>query len=111
MNTPRPRAYANAALTVIAVLLGANLLARPAATHADAEPPYSGMANDLEQRQVMIGQLREIEARMGRLEMVLTKGLNVRVTEMPPVRLAEQQEKAERPVERPAAPAARPDGN
>lgn len=99
MKTPAPRTYANAALTVIAVLLGANLLAGPG--RANAEPPYNGMANDLEQRQVMIGQLKEIESRMGRIEAVLSKGLNVRVTEMPPVRMANEPERTERAVEKP----------
>lgn len=94
----RDRAYQNTVLTVIAVLLAANMLGRPgaitepAAAHAQvggSDP--GGMTNALEQRKQMINELRQIGSRLDRIESKINGGLNVKVTEMPPLRMPTDQ--------------------
>jgi hypothetical protein len=129
MPTPSPanpaRTYTNAALTVIAGLLAVGVfqrsdgqasllpaaLAQPADAEFNADDP-SGRISAAEQRKVIISELRGIAARMERIESRLTSGLAVKVTDMPPVRVAEPR--AERPAperppvvtEKPSAPPA-----
>jgi hypothetical protein len=89
--------YQNAVLTAIAVLLGLGLAERagdgsaltgPAAASAQSEQPESGgMTNALEQRKQIIGELRTANLRLERIEARLNGRLEVRVTDMPPLRL------------------------
>jgi hypothetical protein len=92
----RGRAYQNAALTAIAVLLGISVVDRhwaitePAAAQAQGvQPDAGGMSNALEQRKQMIAELRQMNSKLDRLEARLNRELNVKVTDMPPVRLSE----------------------
>lgn len=79
-------------LTVIAVLLAALVFERqssiidPAAAHAQGAQ-QGGMTNALEQRKQMIAELRQMNNRLERIESRMNAGLNVRVTDMPPLRL------------------------
>ena len=97
--TARPTwrgARTNQLLTVAVVLL-ALLVVRPAdfgAAPADAAPtnsrgPTTGPFNSGAQREKMISALRSMEQRLDRIERKLNAGLEVRVTEMPQVRIAE----------------------
>jgi hypothetical protein len=82
--------YQNAVLSAIAVLLALGLIDRRSggelaslpAAHAQ-QPDQGGMMNALEQRKVMIAELRNISSRLERLEAKLNAGLNVKVTSMP----------------------------
>ncbi len=90
------RLYTNLALTGVAVLLGAIALSGrplPAVESVAAAQPEAGLYNDgneptgmvsaAEQRKIMINELRQISARIERLETAMNKGINVRVKEMP----------------------------
>ncbi len=71
---------------VLAGAIGGSLfsdLLRPAA--ALAQPEKGDMTNALEQRKTMIEKLTSINDRMTKLESVLSSGIKVKVTEMPPV--------------------------
>lgn len=110
MNTPAPasRTYTNVILTVIAGLLAGMVLARPDGTVPAAnaqgtvqpeatEPPSEDVAGRIsaaEQRKVMIAELRNISARLERLESAMSRVVNVKVVDMPPIRV---QDKAEKP--------------
>lgn len=90
----RGRGYQNAVLTVIAALLAVAMIDRhpaitePSGAHAQVrEGQEGGMSNALEQRKQMIAELRQLSSRMERLESRINAGLNVKVTEMPPMRL------------------------
>jgi hypothetical protein len=92
MNTRQnQRRYTNAVLTVIAGLLGLNALSSgllaPAAAHAQSGE--EGLVSAAEQRKVMIGELRNLSSRIERLESTISRGVNVKVTDMPAVRLAD----------------------
>jgi hypothetical protein len=93
MNTCRnQRRYTNAALTVIAGLLGLNALSSsdllaPSAAHAQSGE--DGLVSAAEQRKVMIAELRNLSSRIERLETTIARGVNVKVTDMPAVRLAD----------------------
>jgi hypothetical protein len=109
--------YQNACLTVIAVLLGLNLLHRDAAPVIDTpasaqgyQPEAGGLSNALEQRKVMIAELRALGARLDRIEATLAKGMDVRVKDMPPMKLPpEVMRRLEmRPEPAPPAQAAAP---
>jgi hypothetical protein len=94
------RTYLNAVLTVIAVLLAVLVVGRFDAVHSanatfaqGAAPPRaadpdetgaSARISAAEQRKTMIAHLRDISARLDRIEAVLRGGLDVRVKEMPP---------------------------
>lgn len=94
-------------LAVMAALLGVNLLVvtlagnaardiglAPAAAYAQPstsrdtkitnDPPF----NAAEQRRRMIEQLEQLSVRLAAIESKLDKGLSVKVTEMPPVKIA-----------------------
>ncbi|MDX2132919.1 MAG: hypothetical protein SFY69_12785 [Planctomycetota bacterium] len=99
------RTYTNIMLTLIVVLLGAITLGRgPSDLVADAHaqpgaasalPPEeaTGLTNAAEQRKIMIAELRGISARLDRLDAAMSRVLNVKVVEMPPVRVQESGEK------------------
>lgn len=100
-RSSRALAYQNAVLTAIAGLLalhlmdrtsGAGLVAQvlsPAAASAqasmDSEP--GGLANAIQQRKEMIGELRLIGSRLDRIDAKLNSGINVKVTDMPALKL------------------------
>lgn len=94
-RTMRGRTYQNAVLTVIAALLGLAVLDRqwgltePAAAQAQVggSPDTSGLSNALEQRKQMISELRQLSIRLERLESRIAGGINVKVTDMPPIKL------------------------
>jgi hypothetical protein len=93
------RSYLNAVLTVIAVMLGLNLLvqasslpAGSSAAHASTAPAQPGVAqipNAAEQRRAMIVALEAMNRRLTSIETKLDKGLSVKVTEMPAVTVSE----------------------
>lgn len=89
-----PRRGTAALLTVVACLLAANLflgllgVGGPSAAMAQpvktVEPPF----NASDQRRQSTEQLTQIQARLAAIEAKLEKGLSVKVTEMPPVKVA-----------------------
>ena len=96
MNAFRRLGYQNACLTAIAVLLGLGMIERhagtalePASANAQpqAQPAEGGLGNALEQRKVMIAELRAMNARLDRIEAKLNGGMDVRVKDMPPMKL------------------------
>lgn len=84
-------------LLTVAIVLLAVLVIRPAefgAGAADAAPAASaagetGPFNSGAQREKMIAALRSVEQRLDRIERKLNAGIEVRVTEMPQVKIAE----------------------
>lgn len=95
------RVYAPIALAVVGGL-AALLLLNPEPglgllSQAHAQPPVpqpaadgeetSGRISAAEQRKEIIAQLRSLNARMEHVESMLTRGLNVKVTEMPALRI------------------------
>lgn len=96
------RSYLNAVLTVIAVLLGLNLLVQVTGQHtipaAAAAQPADGNVtsppfNSAEQRKQVIALLELLNRRVTSLEGKLDRGLSVKVTEMPAVRVEEPSER------------------
>lgn len=91
MTTNSGRTYTNVALTVIAVLLGVNVLKPPAGAEAMAQPAANsasddkGMASAIEQRKQMIAELKNLSKRVEKIESILTKG--IKVSEMPELKL------------------------
>ena len=92
------RSYSNAALTVIALSLGVIAVDRVTAGAPSAnaqqrlnqpvsEPTEGGMISAQEQRKQMIAELRSMSQRLDRIEGALHKGISVKVTEMPELRL------------------------
>lgn len=114
MRRPTAFGYQNAALTAIAVLLAVGLMDRrpggeftslPAA-HAQSQPDQGGMTNALEQRKIMIAELRSISARLDRIESKLSAGINVKVTSMPAIKVDNPEPKAKPKAEENTAPKA-----
>jgi hypothetical protein len=103
------RTYTNVALTAIAGLLAVLVVDRVTPPTAAAQPSTvrnqpgavfaaapagddgdsAGLANALEQRKQMIGELRAISGRLDRIEGALRGGINVKVVDMPPLKLPE----------------------
>jgi len=94
--------YTNGALTAIAVLLGVIALQNTGftggATVAHAGQPgvlaqggddtdVNGRISAAEQRKQIIAELRTVQTKMDRLEQTLNKGLNVKVIDMPELKL------------------------
>lgn len=97
-ETRRQRTYLNAILTVNAALLGllvvhtvapkAGLESISQAQLAAAGPgdgidDPSGRISAAEQRKQIINEIRAVGGRVERVEQILSKGLNVKVTELP----------------------------
>lgn len=75
------RAWTNALLALIAVLVGAAVLKQPpavASASQDDEPRARGIVNPADQRNEMIRQLRSMNDRLGRVEKQLSDGVRVR---------------------------------
>jgi len=92
------RGYTNTILTAIALLLGGVVLGHfaqsgsPALSSAGASGPPAkggGFVSPADQRITMINELRNLGRKVESLEASLSKGINVRVTDMPPVRVIE----------------------
>ena len=108
----QPRLYGNVVLTAIAALLGViafdplrsgagpSLSAPAQAQSARIDEPDEGAGriSAAEQRKVMIAELRTLSSRLERVEAVLQKGLNVRVTEMPEMRQAPEPRTDRKPA-------------
>lgn len=116
------RTYTNSVLTVVAVLLGFNLLARsgdrPAfvgvsEAQVSTLDDTGGRISAAEQRKQIIAELQNVGRRVEHLESMLSKGLSVKVTEMPAVRMAGGQREASRESSRdqpPREPVIKPSG-
>lgn len=83
--TPRPpRTWFTAAMVFAGVLAGAHFADAVRPTTAAAQPESGGSPfNSGDQRKQIIDQLKDVNQRLGRLENQLTKGISVKVTEMP----------------------------
>ncbi len=93
----RKRSYSNLMLTVIAGLLALNLVDRATtpgsglgSVGAEAQAqsgPGENMVSAAQQRKLMISELKSLSERVDRLDKTVRAGINVKVTEMPRVRL------------------------
>lgn len=92
----RRNGYQNAVLTLIAAFLGLGLVERsgsPALPESAAnaqptiDPDQGGLSNKLEQNKQIIGELHGIAGRLDRIESMLSRGLSVKVTDMPPLKM------------------------
>ncbi len=89
-----PKRGTAAMLTVVATLLGANLflgllgVGGPDAAQAEQPKTVDVPFNAADQRKQMIDQLGQMQARLAAIESKLDKGLSVKVTEMPPVKVS-----------------------
>lgn len=101
------RTYTNTALTAIAVMLGviavnmsggdelfsSKVHAQPQTFTAAGTPEdasQGGFVSAAEQRKIMIAELRNMAARLERVESLLSKGVSVKVTDMPPVNIQDR---------------------
>lgn len=104
--------YRNAVLTGIAIMMAmlvadrAGVAPGPAAAHASGEqqPERGTLMNAADQRKQMIAELARLNQAVSRLEAKIAKGLEVRVTDMPEVRVRNTPERA--PADRTPAPGA-----
>lgn len=114
--------YQNAVLTAIAGLMAIGLLDRqgaepsitsPSAAMAQAQPGVEpgGFTNALEQRKLIIAELRQLNSKLDRLDARLSAGLNVKVTDMPALKIPPEARAKPAPAEtgKPAADAAATD--
>ena len=87
----RRSGYQNVVLTAIAVLLALGLVDRRTGGELTSLPQVSaqpdadqgGMTNALEQRKIMIAELRQMTAKLDRIDSKLGAGINVKVTSLP----------------------------
>lgn len=102
----RTHSYLNLALTVIAVMLGLLVLGqygtptsaqsgvstatRSSGPEDDDGPGPDGRVSAAEQRKVMISQLRSMSKKIDQMQDLMAKGLNVKVTQMPELKLPQQ---------------------
>lgn len=92
-NDNTSRRYTNVALTAIVALLGwqaldgadTGALLGPAspAIAAGGEQPRGGLISAADQRKLMIVEMNKMNNRLDRLESTLSKGINVKVVDMP----------------------------
>ena len=98
-TTNAPRTYTNVMLTLIAGLLAVSVLGHATSltstANAQATPPEdaSGLISAAEQRKVMITELKAISARLDRLDATMSKVLNVKVVDMPPIKIQDSAPK------------------
>lgn len=93
----RRRSYLNAVLSVIAVCLVLLTIDRmnerditPAAVAqpvVTSQPEGGGLVAAADQRKAMIAELRGLSVRMERIEGLLARGISVKVSEMPELKL------------------------
>ncbi|MCB9846226.1 MAG: hypothetical protein H6811_09600 [Phycisphaeraceae bacterium] len=95
----RNRSYVNGVLTVIALLLGVLALDRlagglgPASAQAQTgrnEPNSGGMVSAADQRKVIIREIKDLRGQIEAMQATLSRGLDVRVTDMPEIKLPKE---------------------
>ena len=94
-NDATGRRTTNMLLAAIAVLLGVQAVDRafdPAVpltsvANAASEPETTGLISAGEQRKRMLVELKSMRTQIQQLEQRLAKGLTVKVSEMPPIRV------------------------
>jgi hypothetical protein len=110
MTTQRPsaRTYTNVALTAIAALLLLNWMGQvqPGLTSANAQPAQpqaeyspddaSGRISAAEQRKQIVTELKGVSQRLDRIEAALSRGISVKVTDMPAQK--PQEPRADKPA-------------
>lgn len=92
-DSPRPRLYTNAALTLIAGLLAiqtfgvheSSLLRQASAQIGEPTEDEGGRVSAADQRKQIIAELRTLGQRLERMDALLQRGLSVKVTEMPQI--------------------------
>lgn len=98
----RKDGYRNGVLTLIALLLGVMVLGQGAGpseagaqvAHAGGDPTRpegGGLISAAEQRKHILSEMRAMRAQMDAIQSTLSKGLSVKVTEMPEIRLPKDQ--------------------
>lgn len=98
----RKDGYRNGVLTAIALLLGVMVLGQGAGpspadaqvSHAGGDPTRpegGGLISAAEQRKLILNEMRALRSQMDALQSTLAKGLSVKVTEMPEIRLPKDQ--------------------
>jgi hypothetical protein len=102
-SDPRRLGYLNAVLTVIAVMLGLlvadRLVVAPPAAEAvqpagrtDQPGRGAGLVSAADQRKAMLTELRKMSTKLDQLEKTIKSGgLSVKVTEMPEIKIPQQQ--------------------
>lgn len=110
----RTSTYTNAVLTAIAGLLTLNAVAQftgpgaPAVSVARAagpdEPRSGGMISAADQRKQIISELKGLAGRIDTLEGLLARGVEVKVTDMPAVKMAKEPEREAPRNPQPATP-------
>lgn len=99
------RGLAVVALVGLGTVLGSMLSTQPSTAHAQvgivggvgntpAAGENQGLVSAADQRKTMIDELRAMSSRMERLEALLSKGLTVKVSEMPARERGEDREKS-----------------
>lgn len=102
----RKDGYRNGVLTVIALLLGVMALGQGAGpspagaqvSHAGADPTRpegGGLISAAEQRKMILSEMRAMRKQMDSIQSALGKGLSVKVTEMPEIRLPKDDNAAD----------------
>jgi len=95
---PRRTRYTDALLTVIAVLLGilaidgmggvtSSAVASGPPGQSAKKIPGTGLVSAADQRKMIIAELKSMSGRIEKLEGLLNKGIAVKVTEMPEIRM------------------------
>ncbi|MBS0195319.1 MAG: hypothetical protein JSR77_01020 [Planctomycetes bacterium] len=71
------------------LIAAANAQPVPTRTTIETDDP-SGRVSAAEQRKEIIAQLRSLNSRMEKIESMMSRGLSVKVTDMPPMRLPKE---------------------
>lgn len=105
-RAPQRSAYQNIVLTAIATILGIGLVERgvsvaePALAQSE-QPDGGGLTNRLEQGKQMVAELRAMNGRLERIEARLAQRMDVRVVDMPPIKVAPDGSQPKRPDAKP----------
>lgn len=85
------RTYTNVMLTLIAGFVAVAAIGRTATTsEALAQTPpedVAGLVSAAEQRKAMLAELKAISSRLDRMDASMSRVMNVKVVEMPPVKI------------------------
>lgn len=98
--------YSNGVTTVLVALLGlmvvervttgpsggvvASLTTPRAAQAGPDDEPSAGLVSAADQRKLMLAELKRLSAQLDRLESRLASGINVKVTDMPAIKLPKE---------------------